>query len=168
MRRDQLEPGALYLGSDKKCYEVIDLEPGWRIGFDLDWIRDDSTRQRTMHGKKVSFRKNNAVRAIVHVGPTQQVKAVVLPSRLLRLWDDRLVAREKADVALAESLVKEIIRLAQWARPSRKVTDHAILDGGTIIKLHVEDVKTLLVLIPQLSPNLELFPEPEESTLESG
>lgn len=165
MRRDQIEVGVKYLGSDKRCYEIVDLTPGWRIGFDLDWVRDDSTRQRTTNGKKVSFRKNNALRTLVW-DDSESSKAVILPSRLLRKWNQAEKTREQAQLDHAQAVLKEAARLANWARPSKRMADHSVVEGGRSLKMTTEDFVTLLALIPQLAEGFQLFPSEIDSTLE--
>lgn len=86
MRRDQLEVGVRYRSVDDKCYEIVDLTPGWRIGFTEDWVRDDSTRLRVRNGHTIAFRNNNALRAFVWDGETA-TKAVITAQRLLQRWD---------------------------------------------------------------------------------
>lgn len=86
MRRDQLEVGVRYRSVDDKCYEIVDLTPGWRIGFTEDWVKDDSTRLRVRNGHTIAFRNNNALRALLWDGETA-TKAVITAQRLLQRWD---------------------------------------------------------------------------------
>lgn len=111
MRRDELEVGGKYLGPQKRCYEILDLEPGWRIGHDWDWIRDGGTRHRTRNGAKVPFRSNHALKAY-NWSDDPPTKAVITPNRLLMPWDKYL--EQQARVDAQEEEVREI--LMEFAR----------------------------------------------------
>lgn len=129
MRRDDLEVGVSYLGPASKRYEIVDLTPGWRIGFNLDWIRDDSVRQRTMKGKKVSFRKNNALRALRWDDDTP-TKVVITPNRLVGPWDRYEATRQLAEKQeqLAALVAGEVSRLL--AEHGQKLNRYQVTDDG--------------------------------------
>ena len=146
MRRDELEVGKKYLGPYKRCYEILDLEPGWRIGFDQDWLKDSSTRQRTLSGnKKVPFRKNNALRAFIWEND-QPTKAVITPNRLLMSWEKHMEHQQRLEDQ--EGLVREV--LMEFARVvaanGHRPGSYEISADCRSVVIPVTDLKAALLL----------------------
>ena len=127
MRRDEVKVGERYLGPGGKCYQIIDGEPGWRIGFDGEWVKDDSVRFRTTKGKKVAFRSNHALKSLIIDGDEEK-PAVITPNRLVCRWDRR---------------IEEEIRQADLT--DLECPPYEVLEDGRIA-LTLEDLESILAI----------------------
>lgn len=145
MRRDQLEVGVKYRGVDDKCYEIVDLTPGWRIGYTQDWVKDDSTRLRVRNGHTIAFRNNNALRALMWDGE-ECVKAVVTPQRLLQPWEKYEWAQDVARV-LEEDASQVIDGLRAWFKSmGHPAGEYHVGENKRSVLVPTTDLKILLSL----------------------
>ena len=141
MRRDQLEVGVKYRGVDDKCYEIVDLTPGWRIGYTQDWVKDDSTRLRVRNGHTIAFRNNNALRALVG-----EEKVVVTPQRLLQPWETYEWSLD-AQLVLETDALEVIASLRAWFKSmGHPVGEYHVGENKRSVLVPTTDLKILLAL----------------------
>jgi hypothetical protein len=93
MKRSELEIGGRYVGPGDKCYEIVDLSPGWRISGSGEWAEDTSTRTRHMPGRgETKYRANLSLKAYLVAAPGEAeevlTRAAVDPRKLLGPWAD--------------------------------------------------------------------------------
>lgn len=86
MKRDELEIEGRYAGPGGRCYEIVDLTPGWRISGSGEWVKDDSTRTRHMPGRgDMPYRSNLAVKAYI-VNGDERTPTAIDPRKLTEPW----------------------------------------------------------------------------------
>jgi hypothetical protein len=146
MRRNELKAGGLYVGPGDKCYEIVDLSPGWRIGSAGEWVKDSATRTRHMPGKgNVSYRTNLAIRVILHdAGGDELSNAVIDPRKLTKTWEEHLKDVESSENQFAEAetvvrTARQVLRNNSGFRPGTYVLS---ADGHTVT-LPTEDLAAL-------------------------
>lgn len=150
MKRSELEIGGRYVGPGGRCYEIVDLSPGWRISGSGDWVRDDSTRTRHMPGRgETTYRANLAVKAKVIEGDDES-KAVVDPRRLTGPWVEyeRKKASEEAERVHTNRLVTLLRRnLRDYPGYEASPTDsYRISPDGQIVTIPMRDLSALMDL----------------------
>jgi len=93
MKRSDLEVGGRYVGPGDRCYEIVDLSPGWRINGSGEWVEDTTTRTRHMPGKgETRYRANLSLKAYIVSSPGEDeeslTRAAVDPRKLSGPWAD--------------------------------------------------------------------------------
>lgn len=153
MRRSDLTVGERYAGPGDRCYEIVDLSPGWRIDRSGQWAQDTTTRTRHMPGRgSVSYRANLSVKAweLVDTGMLggDRRAAVVDPRKLTGLWSDReriLTANEHRRVRATRllTLMRRNLRNYPDYKPG-PMKDYKVSPDGLSVTLPVRDLSALL------------------------
>ena len=82
MKRTDLEPGVKYVGPGGRCYEVVDLSPGWRVVAG-EWVEDHSTHTRHVQKRgMVAYRSNVSIRALLWEEGQRSSRTTVDPRQL--------------------------------------------------------------------------------------
>lgn len=153
MKRSDLTVGERYAGPGDKCYEIVDLSPGWRIDHQGQWVKDSTTRTRHMPGRgDVPYRANLAVKAwlLIDTGMLGGEKraAVIDPRKLTGLWSERervLTSFETQRVRANRlmTLMRRNLRGYPGYRPG-PMTAYQVSQDGQAVTLPVKDLSTLL------------------------
>lgn len=153
MKRSDLIVGERYAGPGDRCYEIVDLSPGWRIDHVGQWVEDPTMRTRHMPRRgDVSYRSNLALKAYLLIdngllGGDRQ-RTVVDPRKLTGLWVTRervLTAHEHRRVTANRflTLMRRNLRGYSGYKPS-PMTDYRVSQDGLSVTLPVEDLSALL------------------------
>lgn len=153
MKRSDLRIGERYAGPGDRCYEIVDLSPGWRIDHLGQWVEDTTTNTRHMPGKgDVPYRSNLAVKAHLLLdngllGGEQQ-RAVVDPRKLTGPWSSRereLTAHETKRVRANRimTLMRRNLRGYPGYKPA-PMTSYRVSQDGLSATLPVEDLSILM------------------------
>jgi len=153
MKRSDLTLGERYAGPGDKCYEIVDLSPGWRIDHLGQWAEDMTTNIRHMPGRgDVTYRSNLAVKAWLLIddgtlGGDRQ-RTVVDPRKLTGLWSEReriLTAHEHRRVTANRllTLMRRNLRGYPGYKPG-PMTTYQVSQDGLFATLPVEDLSVLL------------------------
>lgn len=150
MRRSDLMDGGLYVGPGGRCYEIVDMTPGWRLDHSGSWVQDASTRTRHMPGRgNVPYRSNLAVRVYIHEDDGIKRRAVIDPRKLTGTWEEFRAAQKEAERERrhADGVLLDVRRALRRAdhRPGGK-DQYQISSDGSSVTLPVEDLRTLVEL----------------------
>lgn len=152
MKRSDLTVGERYAGPGDRCYEIVDLSPGWRIDRSGQWAEDPTTRTRHMPGRgDVPYRANLDLKAYIVTdgAPTGDlVPAVVDPRKLTGLWSlrERILTEYETRRVLANrlmTLMRRNLRGYPDYRPAPMIAYQVSTDGLTVT-LPTEDLSALL------------------------
>lgn len=153
MKRNELETGNRYAGPGGKCYEIVDLSPGWRISTSGEWVEDTSTKSRHMPGRgEMTYRSNLSLRAyiVTTTGPEgeERRKATVDPRRLTGSWQQFEVQKsqeelERIHVNRLVLLLRRNLRSYPGYEPSDP-EEYAVSPDGQRITLPMKDLSALL------------------------
>lgn len=150
MKRSDLKDGGQYVGPGSKCYEIVDMTPGWRIDHSGSWVQDDSTRTRHMPGKgTVSYRSNLAVRVLVTEADGTKRKTVIDPRKLSGPWSDFQEVFE--DQCKERKRAEEVVKLARRTlrnghhRPSAS-DQYSVQADGQSVTIPIDDLDALVAL----------------------
>jgi hypothetical protein len=150
MKRSDLKDGGQYVGPGSKCYEIVDMTPGWRIDHSGAWVQDDSTRNRHMPGRgTVAYRSNLAVRVYVTEADGTKRRTVIDPRKLSGPWADFQEAFE--DQCQERKRADEVVKLARRAlreghhRPSAS-DQYVVRPDGQSVTIPIDDLRALASL----------------------
>jgi hypothetical protein len=153
MKRSDLTIGERYAGPGDRCYEIVDLSPGWRIDHLGQWVEDKTTNTRHMPGRgDVAYRSNLAVKAylVLDTGLLggERQRAVVDPRKLTGLWTARervLTAHETRRVRANRilTLMRRNLRGYPGYKPAA-MTEYQVSEDGLSATLPVEDLSVLM------------------------
>lgn len=150
MKREELEIGHRYEGPGGRCYEIVDLVPGWRIGSHGEWAEDLSMRTRHMPGRgEMSYRSCLAVKAYLVGDDGEMTKAVIDPRKLLSSWVEFEAMRDiqeqsKVHAGRLVALLRRNLRGAYPGyRPAEKES-YSVSSDGKAVTLPVQDLSALL------------------------
>jgi hypothetical protein len=152
MKRSDLIIGERYAGPGDRCYEIVDLSPGWRIDHLGQWAEDRTTRTRHMPGRgDVPYRSNLALKAYVVVDgtPTEDWERVVVdPRKLTGPWNEReRVLTEHETQRVHANRLLTLVRRNMRGYPGYQpgpMTAYQVSQDGLAVTLPVEDLSTLL------------------------
>jgi hypothetical protein len=158
MKRSALEIGGLYVGPGLKCYEIVDMSPGWRIDASGDWVEEPATRTRHMPGKgNVPYRTNLAIQVYIHEVGSRR-KAVVDPRKLSGTWeefqrDSKDCNRQRKHAEAVMKTARQVIRTRPGFRPSSAGL-YRTTDDGSMVTLPTEDLAALtgIAHVPNVEP----------------
>jgi hypothetical protein len=149
MKRSELEIKGRYAGPEGRCYEIVDLSPGWRINRSGEWVEDNTTRTRHMPGRgEMPYRSNLAVKAyIVHEGGDLQ-RAVVDPRRLTEPWVEYELKktadeRERVHTNRLLTLLRRNLRTYPGYQPS-PMSAYTVSPDGSSVTLPMADLSALM------------------------
>lgn len=153
MKRSDLTVGERYAGPGDRCYEIVDLSPGWRIDHNGQWAQDTTTRTRHMPGRgDVSYRSNLALKAWLLIdtgllGGDRQ-PTVIDPRKLTGAWADRervITAHETLRVRANRflTLMRRNLREYPGYKPG-PMTAYQVSQDGQSVTLPVKDLSVLL------------------------
>lgn len=155
MKRNELEVNGRYAGSDGRCYEIVDLSPGWRISGSGEWVEDSSTKTRHMPGRgEMTYRSNLAVQAYVIRNPGTEdeyaVKATVDPRKLTEPWGEfvtrlREEEEERVHTNRLVTLLRRNLRNYPGHTPSPSDAYAVSSDGGSVT-LPMKDLSALMAV----------------------
>jgi len=152
MRRDELEVGGRYAGPDGRCYEILDLSPGWRIDRSGEFVEDTSTRKRHMPGKgEVTYRSNLSLKAYAFDESGQALgRSVIDPRKLLGPWaeyEQKKTSEELEQVHTARllTLLRRNLRGYPGHKPAPQSAYVVSTDGRTVT-LPAKDLSELMDL----------------------
>jgi uncharacterized protein YjlB len=141
MKRSSLEVGGLYVGPGNKCYEIVDMSPGWRIDATGSWVNDPVTRTRHMPGKgNVPYRTNLAIKAYLHEqgddGTTRR-EAVVDPRKLVGTWNDyqqeqKTSNKQRKEAESVINAARRVLRTQPGFKPSQASAYQTSQDGSFV------------------------------------
>lgn len=153
MKRSELEIDGRYVGPGGRCYEVVDLMPGWRISGSGEWVEDLSTRTRHMPGKgETQYRSNLAVKAYLVSQPgtaeEARTRAAVDPRKLTGPWAD--YEREKTTEEVERLHAQRLLTLLR--RNMRKypgytlgpTSEYDVSKDGRTVTIPLEDLSALM------------------------
>jgi hypothetical protein len=152
MKRSDLIVGERYAGPGDRCFEIVDLSPGWRIDHLGQWAEDGTTGTRHMPGRgDVSYRANLALKAYVLTDGTPEEnreRAVVDPRKLTGPWAERerVLTDNEARRVYANRLMA-LVRRNLRGYPTYKpgpMTAYQVSQDGLAVTLPVEDLSALL------------------------
>lgn len=153
MKRSDLTVGERYAGPGDKCYEIVDLSPGWRVDHLGQWVEDPTTNTRHMPGRgDVAYRSNLALRAwlLIDDGTLagERKRAVVDPRKLTGPWAERerkLTADEHKRVIANRllTLMRRNLRGYPGYKPGPMMA-YQVSQDGLSATLPVEDLSVLL------------------------
>lgn len=153
MKRNELEIGSRYAGPEGRCYEIVDLSPGWRISGSGDWVEDRSTRSRHMPNRgETAYRSNLAVQAYLIRDPGMDdevsIKSVVDPRRLTERWDAYEARMSEQEVWRVHTnrlvaLLRRNLRTYPGHAPSPSSAYAVSADGGSVT-LPMKDLSALM------------------------
>lgn len=153
MRRSDLKDGGRYVGPGNKCYEIVDMTPGWRVDPTGQWVEDTSTRQRHMPGRgTVPYRSNLAVRVYVTEDDGEQHRAVIDPRKLSGHWEEFLEVHRQhlEEQKEAEAVAKGVRRILREGHHRPSATDaYQVAQDGTSITVPLEDLRALVSLVAE-------------------
>lgn len=154
MRRSDLEGGGRYVGPGGKCYEIVDMTPGWRVDHTGQWVEDTSTRTRHMPGKgTVPYRSNLAVRVYVYEDDGEQHKGVIDPRKLSGHWEEfvEVFQQQQEELKEAEEVAKGVRRALRESHHRPSATDaYQVRQDGAAVTVPIEDLRALVALASQL------------------
>lgn len=151
MKRSALEVGGRYAGPDGRCYEIVDLSPGWRINSSGDWVEDNTQRTRHMPGRgEVSYRSNLAVKAYIVWDDGSKTPSVVDPRRLTEAWVEHefkktAEERERIHTSRLLTLMRRNLRTYPGHKPS-PASHYSVAPDGSTVTIPMEDLSALLDL----------------------
>lgn len=149
MKRDELEIGSRYVGPEGRCYEVVDLSPGWRISNSGEWVEDFSIRTRHMPGRgEMHYRSNLALKAYLVLDDGELKKAVVDPRRLTGPWVEYEQKRASEEVDRVHTnrlvtLMRRNLRGYPGYEPS-PTNGYEVSSDGQTITLPMQDLSVLM------------------------
>ncbi len=153
MRRSELEIDGRYVGPGGRCYEIVDLTPGWRISGSGEWAEDLSTRTRHMPKKgETQYRSNLAVKAYLVSRPGEaeedRTRAAVDPRKLTGPWADyeREKTSEEVDRLHAQrvlTLTKRNLRNYPGYAPG-PTSEYDVSKDGRTVTIPLKDLSALL------------------------
>lgn len=153
MKRDELEVGGRYVGPGDRCYEIVDLSPGWRISGSGEWAEDTSTRTRHMPGRgETRYRSNLSLKAylVSHPGDPQEARtrAAVDPRKLSGPWADfeRKETSEEVERLHAQrlmTLLRRNLRTYPGYSPA-PTTSYEVSKDGKSVTVPLEDLSALM------------------------
>jgi hypothetical protein len=152
MKRSDLIVGERYAGPGDRCFEIVDLSPGWRIDQLGHWVEDRTTRTRHMPGRgDVAYLANLALKAYVlpdGTGIGDRVRTVVDPRKLTGPWVDRekVLTENEARRVHANRLLT-LARRNLRGYPGYKpgpMTAYQVSQDGLSVTLPVGDLSSLL------------------------
>lgn len=155
MKRDELEIGERYAGPGGRCYEVVDLTPGWRISGSGEWVEDHSTRTRHMPGRgETHYRSNLALRVYLVTRPGEPeealARAALDPRKLSGRWVDyaREQTSEEVERLHAERLITLLRRnLRSYPRYVPAPADaYDVSKDGHTVTIPVKDLSAVMDL----------------------
>lgn len=155
MKRSDLTVGERYAGPGDRCYEIVDLSPGWRVDHLGQWTEDETTNTRHMPGRgDVSYRSNLALKAwlLINDGTLEgdKQRAVVDPRKLTGPWSDRerqLTQDEHKRVTANRllTLMRRNLRRYPGYKPG-PMTAYQVSQDGLSATLPVEDLSVLMAV----------------------
>jgi hypothetical protein len=151
MKRSELEIGGRYAGPEGRCYEIVDLSPGWRINGSGEWAEDNTHRTRHMPGRgEVPYRSNLAVRAYIVSDDGTKMKSVVDPRRLTEPWVEHELKktaeeRERLYTNRLVTLMRRNLRTYPGHQPS-PTQSYAVSPDGSSVTIPMRDLSALLDL----------------------
>lgn len=156
MRREDLETGGLYLGPEGKCYEVVDLAPGWKVNARGEWVPDNTTRTRYIGNRRSAYRTNLFLKAVLHEGELR-TNTVVDPRTLRSPWTDYVNEQELASRRdLRAQVVRKSLVAVLRTHPAygfRPASSYTVSKSGASMTLPTDDVLLLLELAqPEMRP----------------
>lgn len=153
MKRSELEIGGRYVGPGDRCYEIVDLSPGWRINGSGDWVEDTSTRTRHMPGRgETRYRANLALKAYLLSRPGEsdetRTRAAVDPRKLSGPWADfeRRATSEEVERLHAQrllTLLRRNLRTYPGYTPS-PVEKYEVSKDGRSVTVPLGDLSALM------------------------
>lgn len=153
MKRSELEIGGRYVGPGGRCYEVVDLTPGWRISGSGEWVEDTSTRTRHMPGRgETRYRANLSLKMhLVHnPGEPEEAKqkAAVDPRKLSGPWADfeRQETSEEVERLHAQrllTLLRRNLRTYPGYQPA-PVRAYEVAKDGKSVTVPLADLSALM------------------------
>lgn len=153
MKRKDLVVGERYAGPGDRCYEIVDLSPGWRIDHAGQWVADATTRTRHMPGRgEVSYRSNLALRAYLLIDTGllggERQRTVVDPRKLTGLWTahERVITAHETRRVQANRLLTLVRRNLRGYPGYRSgpMANYRVSQDGLLVTLPVEDLSSLL------------------------
>lgn len=151
MKRSELEIGGRYAGPGGRCYEVVDLSPGWRVNGSGDWVEDNTHRTRHMPGRgEVPYRSNLAVKAYIVWDDGSKTRSVVDPRRLTEQWVEFELKktaheRERVHTNRLVTLMRRNLRTYSDHVPSPP-NSYAVAEDGSTVTIPMGDLSALLAL----------------------
>jgi hypothetical protein len=153
MKRSELEIDGRYVGPGGRCYEIVDLAPGWRISGSGEWAEDPSTRTRHMPGKgETQYRSNLAVKAYLIACPGEpeevRTRAAVDPRKLTGPWAD--YEREKTSEEVERLHAQRLLTLLRRNMRSYPgytpgpMTKYDVSKDGRTVTIPLEDLSGLM------------------------
>lgn len=153
MKRSDLTVGERYAGPGDKCYEIVDLSPGWRVDHLGQWAEDKTTNTRHMPGRgDVPYRSNLALKAwlLIDDGTLagDRKRTVVDPRKLTGPWSTRerqLTADEHKRVIANRllTLMRRNLRGYPGYKPG-PMSSYQVSQDGLSATLPVEDLSILM------------------------
>lgn len=148
MRREDLEIGGMYVGPEDNCYEVLGLEPGWKLDAHGEFVPDGTTRSRFTRTGKSQYKTNQLIKAQIHY-PTGEVRRTVVdPRRLIGPWTAHVNEleverrREQAARTVVRSLTALLKQHADYA--PRAAGTYQVSRSGGVITMPVEDLRLVI------------------------
>lgn len=148
MRREDLRTGGMYVGPEDKCYEVLDLQPGWKIDAHGEFVPDPSTRSRFTKAGSSKYRTNQFLKAQVHEPNGELRRTVVDPRRLVGPWE--AYVNEQANARRKEQSARVVVRsltalLAQHeGYIPREAGAYHLSKSGGVVTMPTEDLWLLI------------------------
>lgn len=151
MKRSDLKDGGQYVGPGNQCYEIVDMSPGWCVGYSGEWVEDTSLRTRHMPGRgTVPYRSNLAIRVYIVEPDGTRRPSVIDPRKLSGPWEEFQEAfeEEKLQRAHAQDVVRSVRHSLRHAhhRPS-PADEYSVRSDGQSVTLPVKDLKALAAII---------------------
>jgi hypothetical protein len=150
MRRDELEVGGRYAGPGSRCYEILDLTPGWRTNHAGEWVEDLSTRTRHMPGKgDVTYRSNLSLKAYAFDESGQALgRCAVDPRKLTEPWAQHEQKRttdelEQVHATRLLTLLRRNLRGYPGHKPEPQ-SAYTVSPDGRTVSLPAKDLSELM------------------------
>lgn len=153
MKRSELEIGGRYVGPGGRCYEIVDLSPGWRISGSGEWVEDTSTRTRHMPGRgETRYRANLSLKAYLVSCPGEpeeaRTRAAVDPRKLSGPWSDfeRKETSQEVERLHAErllTLLRRNLRKYPGHTPA-PVNEYDVSKDGRSVTVPLNDLSALM------------------------
>lgn len=148
MRREDLEIGVMYVGPEDECYEVLDLQPGWKLDAHGEFVPDNTTRSRFTKTGRSQYKTNQLLKAQVHYPSGEVRRTVVDPRRLVGPWTTHLneqeiaSRREQAARTVVRSLTTLLRQHADYA--PRPAGTYQVSKSGSVVTLPTDDLRLLI------------------------